>query len=180
MNIGGMVMISKMVTKVDGNTLVLEREFAAPKDLVFDAFSQPLHLTQWWGPRGWVLTNCDLDFTVDGTWHYCMKCTDKNQGDFYEFESWGKGVYTEISNGEKIAYIDYFSNADGIESDEMPSTNVTLLFEENGSSTKLINRAEYGSEEALKTVLEMGMEQGITETWDRLEEYLTSYQNQER
>lgn len=170
-------MSTKMISRVEGNVLVLEREFDAPKDLVFRAFSQSEHLKQWWGPRGWILTVCNIDFKIDGIWHYCMKCIDQNQGDFYGFESWGKAVYKEIIQNEKIAYIDYFSDADGNEAEGMPSTYVTLLFEENGGKTKLINRAEYSSQESLKTVLDMGMEQGITETWDRLEEFLSSIKN---
>ncbi|MGM0834809.1 MAG: SRPBCC domain-containing protein [Bacillota bacterium] len=168
-------MATKMISKVEGNVLVIEREFNAPKELVFKAFSEAEHLKQWWGPRGWVLTVCDLDFKVGGVWHYCMKCVDENQGDFFGFESWGKGVYQDIIQDEKIEYIDYFSDAEGNESKEMPSTQTILYFEENAGKTKLTNRAVYASPEALKTVLDMGMEQGITETWDRLEEHVSSF-----
>jgi uncharacterized protein YndB with AHSA1/START domain len=167
-------MSTQMYSKVEGNVLVLEREFDAPKALLFKAFSEEEHLKKWWGPRGWILTVCNIDFRVDGIWHYCMKCIDENQGDFFGFESWGKGVYQEILQDEKIVYIDYFSDAEGNEADGMPSTQSTLLFEEIEGKTKLINRATYTSAEALKTVLDMGMEQGITETWDRLEEYISS------
>ncbi|WP_449621085.1 SRPBCC domain-containing protein [Robertmurraya sp. Marseille-Q9965] len=167
-------MSTKMISKVEGNVLVLEREFDAPKELVFKAFSEPEHLKQWWGPSGWTVPVCNVDFRPGGVWHYCMKCVDQNQGDFFGMESWGKGVYEEIIRNEKIVYRDYFSDAEGNEAEGMPSTRVTLLFEEQDGKTKLINRAEYDSSEALKTVLDMGMEQGITETWDRLEEHLAS------
>ncbi|TKC18948.1 SRPBCC domain-containing protein [Robertmurraya kyonggiensis] len=167
-------MSTKMISKVEGNVLVLEREFDAPKELVFKAFSEPEHLKQWWGPRGWTVPVCNVDFRPGGVWHYCMKCVDENQGEFFGMESWGKGVYEEIIQDEKIVYRDYFSDAEGNEAEGMPSTRVTLLFEEQDGKTKLINRAEYDSSEALKTVLDMGMEQGVTETWDRLEELLSS------
>lgn len=167
-------MSTKMISKVEGNVLILEREFDAPKELVFKAFSEPEHLKQWWGPSGWTVPVCNVDFRPGGVWHYCMKCVDQNQGDFFGMESWGKGVYEEIIRNEKIVYRDYFSDAEGNEAEGMPSTRVTLLFEEQDGKTKLINRAEYDSSEALKTVLDMGMEQGITETWDRLEEHLAS------
>ncbi|MGO0062901.1 SRPBCC domain-containing protein [Brevibacillus fluminis] len=167
-------MTSKMITKVDGQELTLERVFRAPRELVFKAFSEAEHLKNWWGPRGWTLTVCNIDFRPGGVWHYCMKCIDKNQGDFYGFESWGKGVYQEIVENEKIVYVDYFSDAEGNEAEGMPSSHITLIFEEYEGNTKLINRARYASPEALKTVLDMGMEQGITETWDRLEELVVS------
>ncbi|MNT99555.1 hypothetical protein D3C72_2424300 [compost metagenome] len=56
----------------------------------------------------------------------------------------------------------------------MPSTEVTLEFIDLGGKTKLVSRGEYVSPEALKSVMEMGMLQGITETWDRLEERLST------
>lgn len=167
-------MSNKMVTKVEGQELILERVFDAPRELVFQAFTEAEHLKQWWGPRGWTLTVCDIDFRPGGVWHYCMKCMDKNQGDFYGMESWGKAVYEDIVKSEKIVYVDYFSDAEGNESAEMPSTDVTLTFVEFEGKTKLVNRALYASPEALKTVLDMGMEQGIAETWDRLDEHLQS------
>jgi uncharacterized protein YndB with AHSA1/START domain len=169
-------MSNKMITKVEGRELTLERVFDAPRELVFQAFSEAEHLKQWWGPRGWTLTVCDIDFRPGGVWHYCMKCMDKNQGDFYGMESWGKAVYEDIVKSEKIVYVDYFSDAEGTESAEMPSTDVTLTFVEFEGKTKLINRGVYASPEALKTVLDMGMEQGIAETWDRLDEHLQSVQ----
>jgi uncharacterized protein YndB with AHSA1/START domain len=58
----------------------------------------------------------------------------------------------------------------------MPATDVTLTFLEHEGKTKLINRARYASPEALKQVMDMGMEQGITETYDRLDEHLQSIQ----
>ncbi|WP_409296814.1 SRPBCC domain-containing protein [Peribacillus sp. SCS-26] len=165
---------AKMVSRVEGSHIILEREFDAPRELVFNAFTEEEHLKHWWGPRGWELTVCNIDFREGGSWHYCMKCMDKNQGDFYGMESWGKAVYEEIVDGEKIVYIDYFSDAEGNEAEGMPSTRSILTFEEQDSRTKVVNRAEYSTAEELQKVLDMGMEQGITETWDRLAEYVVS------
>lgn len=162
-------------TVENGNVLVLEREFNAPRELVFRMFKEAEHLKHWWGPQGWELPVCNVDFRPGGVWHYCMKCVDKNQGDFFGMESWGKGVYGEIIEPEKIVYRDYFSDAEGNENPDMPSTEVTLLFVDLGDNrTKLVNRGVYGSAESLQTVIDMGMLQGIGETWDRLSERLES------
>ena len=88
-------------------------------------------------------------------------------------ESWGKSVYNEIVEPEKIVYTDYFSDAEGNSNEEMPSTVATMEFIDLGGKTKLVSRSEYVSAEALKSVMDMGMLDGITETYDRLEEYLT-------
>ncbi|PWK16577.1 SRPBCC domain-containing protein [Tumebacillus permanentifrigoris] len=167
-------MMNNMIFKVEGQELILERVFNAPRELVFKAFSEAEHLKHWWGPRGWTLTVCNVDFRPGGIWHYCMKCMDENQGDFFGFESWGKAVYEEIVELEKIVYVDYFSDAEGNETEGMPSSHITMTFEELDGKTKLVNRARFASAEALKTVVDMGMEQGITETWDRLAEHVQS------
>lgn len=61
----------------------------------------------------------------------------------------------------------------------MPPTLATLTCEEVESGTRVTNRAAYNSEEALKTVMDMGMVQGVTETWDRLAEHLAAQQSWE-
>lgn len=163
----------KMKSRVEGErVLVLERVFDAPRALVFAMYSQAEHLQNWWGPRGWELPVCEVDFRPGGVWHYCMKCVDKAQGDFYGMESWGKAVYEEIVDPERIVYTDSFSDAGGNTNEEMPSTKVTVTFVELGAQTRLISRAEYVTPEALKKVMDMGMLEGITQTWDRLEEQL--------
>lgn len=162
-----------MVSNVENErVLVLERHFDAPRELVFSMFKEAEHLKHWWGPQGWELPVCHIDFRPGGVWHYCMKCIDKNQGEFYGMESWGKGIYSDISEPAMIEYTDYFSDAEGTLNQEMPATEVTLEFIEIDGQTKLVNRSTYVSAEALQTVMDMGMLQGITETWNRLEAYL--------
>ena len=164
-----------MASRVENeNVLVLERVFDAPRALVFEMYKKPEHLKRWWGPRGWELPVCNVDFRPGGVWHYMMKCVDKNQGDFYGMESWGKGVYEAIDEPNTIVYTDYFTDSDGNTNAEMPSTDVTMEFIDVGGKTKLVSRSAYATAEGLKAVMDMGMLQGITETWDRLEEHLAS------
>ena len=73
-----------MVSRVENErVLVLERIFDAPRDLVFKMFKEAEHLKRWWGPRGWEIPVCTVDFRPGGVWHYCMKCVDQNQGQFF-------------------------------------------------------------------------------------------------
>ncbi|NGZ76414.1 SRPBCC domain-containing protein [Saccharibacillus alkalitolerans] len=165
--------MTEMTARTEGLEFVLERVFQAPKEKVFAAFTQCEHLKHWWGPRGWELTACTLDLRPEGVWHYCMTCRDESQGDFFGMESWGKGVYREIDAPNFFVYTDYFSDAEGGINAELPPSDVTMIFEEaEGGGTLVKARTKYDSEESLKTVIEMGMEQGVRETWDRLEEYL--------
>jgi len=159
-----------------GNELVLERTFHAPRALVFEAFTQAEHLRQWWGPRGWDITHCTVDLRPGGRWHYCMTCMDQAQTGFYGMESWGLGIYDEIEAPVRLVYTDYFSDASGAVNPDMPSSQTSLTFEEVGGGTRIVSRSVYSTEAALKTVMDMGMLEGIAQTWDRLSEHLAERQ----
>jgi len=161
---------NKLVSRAEDHVLVLERVFHAPRELVFKMFKEPEHLKRWWGPNGWELPVCSLDFRPGGIWHYCMKCVEP--GEYFGMESWGKGVYKEIVEPEKIVYTDYFSDAEGNVNETMPSTEITMEFIDLGDRTKLVERAVYESAEALKSVTEMGMLEGTSQMFDRLDAYL--------
>lgn len=153
-------------------TLVLERTFDAPQAVLFKAFSDAEHLKHWWGPKGWEVPYCKVDFKPGGVWHYCMKCMDKNQGDYYGMESWGKAIYKNITSPSKIEYTDYFSDKDANVNKDLPTTDSVVEFVPVGEKTKMITRATYATPEGLKTVMDMGMMEGISQTWDRLDEHL--------
>jgi uncharacterized protein YndB with AHSA1/START domain len=157
-----------MTSKVEDQTLIMERTFDAPRELVFKVFSDPTHLAHWWGPKGWHTEIRQFDFKPNGIWHYCMRCTDKNQGEFYGQESWCKAVYQEIIEPEKIVCIDTFTDQEGNAIEGMPEMLITLTFLEFEGKTKLINHTRFASAEALKFVLDMGMIEGMAESLDRL------------
>lgn len=148
--------------------LVLTRTFDAPRATVFTAYSSCEHLRNWWGPRSWPMVECSMDFRVGGVWHYCLR--GPNEGD----ESWGRAVFEEIVAPERIVYVDAFSDADGNVNEAMPQTRSIVAFEEADGKTRLTLRATYPSADDLRTVLDMGMVAGITETLDRLDEHLAA------
>ncbi len=156
-----------------GNLLVLEREFSAPREKVFEMFADNEHLKQWWGPRGWELPYSNLDFRPGGTWHYGMKGMDQTKPETYGMESWGKAIFREIDRPNRIVYTDFFSDEQGNESTQLPPSTTTIDFVDMGNGgTRLVNRTEYPTDKDLQEILEMGLLGGIAETWDRLEEYL--------
>jgi uncharacterized protein YndB with AHSA1/START domain len=163
-------------TSVEGDVLVIERIFNAPRDLVFKAFSDSELLAKWWGPKGWQTENRKLEFKPDGVWHYCMRCTDKDQGEFYGQESWGKGVFHEIAVPEKIVYTDTFSDEEGNTVEVMPAIRITMNFVEQNGQTKIISRNQFVSAEALQQVMEMGIVHGVSSQYERLDELLVELQ----
>lgn len=165
----------EMLSRVEnGKELVLERVFDAPREWVFKFFKEPEYLKHWWGVRGWELPVCNIDFRPGGVWHYCMKCTDPDQ-ETYGMESWNKSIYKEIVEPEKVVYMDYFSDEEGQINEAMPAPEVTMEFIDLGQQTKLISRSVYDTEEALQTVLAMGVLEGISQTWDRLDELVDTF-----
>lgn len=156
----------------EGNVLVIERLFNAPRDLVFRAYSESDRLEKWWGPEGWKTENFQFEFKPEGIWHYCMTCLDKNQGEFYGQESCGKGIFQEIVEPEKIVYTDYFADKAGNVNEEMPGMKVSLTFTEQDGKTLIITRSEFASEEDLKQVMEMGVVEGFSSQMNRLDDLL--------
>ncbi|WP_188456433.1 SRPBCC domain-containing protein [Virgibacillus oceani] len=167
---------SKVTSYAEGRDLIMERTFDAPRELVFKVFTEPEHLEQWWGPEGWQTTVKKFELKPDGIWHYCMRCEDKDQGDFYGQESWGKSVYHEIVEPEKIVYTDMFSDAEGNTNENMPGIKITMTFIEQSGKTKIVTRSEFPSEEDLKKIMEMGVVEGTASQYECLDDYLKEIQ----
>lgn len=153
-------------TDLEKHVFVMERVFNAPRELVFKAYSDPEYLKQWWGPKGWTLPVCRVDFRPGGVWHYCMQGPDGT-------EAWGKAIYREIVAPERIVYSDFFSDAEGNTAAGMPESTATVLFTDHNGKTKVTARVQFASAEDLQTTLDMGMSEGMGETFDRLEALLT-------
>jgi len=128
-----------MISKVVGRELILERVFNAPRELVFQAFSKAEHLKRWWSTKGWSTPVCEVDFRPGGVWFYCMKCSDESQEE-YGMESWGKAVYEDIKEPERIVFIDSFADAEGNIVEEMPLTKMTITFIEQGGKLNMLRR----------------------------------------
>ena len=142
--------------------IVITREFDAPRELVFKAYSDPKLIPQWWGPR-YLATEVDkMDLRPGGQWRFINRDA---RGNAYAFH----GVYHEVLAPERI--IDTF------EFEGLPETgHVTLetmrLQALPGGRTRLITQSVYQSVADRDGALQSGMESGIIETYDRLEELL--------
>jgi uncharacterized protein YndB with AHSA1/START domain len=154
-----------VTTRPEERELIVERTFNAPRALVWQAWTHPEHLAQWWGPKGWTLLVCKVDFRPGGTWLYCMRGPDGQ-------DSWGKTVYREIVEPERIVHTDIFVDADGNHVKGTPEMLITVEFAEQDGKTRITSRTQFASLDDLNAVLAIGVVQGITETWDRLENLL--------
>ena len=85
------------VTKdVNSKALTLEREFDAPIDKLWRAYTDKDWFEKWWGPEGWQTTATEFDFQVGGRIHYDMKCVDERQKEWYGKSSWGVMMIEDI------------------------------------------------------------------------------------
>ena len=126
----------------DGNKLVITRTFDAPVALVWRAWSEPEHYSKWYGPEGWTVPHCTIDFRVGGKYLYCMKGPD--------FESWNTEVYKEIVPMTKIVRTESMADGQGnvLDPSTMPGmppgwpieTLVDLTFEDLGGKTLMTMR----------------------------------------
>lgn len=162
--------LHETIVKAQGKEITVERVFAAPRKLVFAAFTDCAHLKHWWGPHGWNLTHCEMDFRVGGRWHYCMTGPEG-------VESWGLSTFETILAPDGFTYSDAFSDKDGNKVPSFPVSRIIMEFTDVDGGTKVFSRGIYASEEDVQKVVEMGVEQGIIETWERLVTHLGKVRN---
>ncbi|MCB9151052.1 MAG: SRPBCC domain-containing protein [Caldilineaceae bacterium] len=164
---------SQQMERLSDREFVIKRTFAAARPLVWQAWSECEHLQHWWAPTDWSMPICKMDFRVGGTWHYCMKGL---MPDGTEMESWGLTVYQEIVAPERFVALDQFADAAGNVSAEMPKMLNTVTFTALDDQTQVTSLTEFASGADLETVIKMGMEEGVTQSWDKLAAHLAQSQ----
>jgi uncharacterized protein YndB with AHSA1/START domain len=135
------------------------RVFDAPRRLVFEAYTNPKHIPHWMlGPEGWTMPVCEVDLRPGGGWHFVWR---RGDGD----EMAMRGSYKEVVPPEKVVSTESWGG-------DWPETiNTLILTEENGRTT-MTSTVLYPSKEARDAALKTGMKDGMTQSFDRLAEYL--------
>jgi uncharacterized protein YndB with AHSA1/START domain len=87
-------------------------------------------------------------------------------------QSWGKAVYNEIVDGRRIVFTDSFSDEAGNTVPGMPVMTISVDFIDEGGKTRIVSVSKFASKDELEGLLKMGVVEGVTQTWDRLDEYL--------
>lgn len=150
------------------NRIILSKVYDAPKELVFSMFKNPEHLAKWWGPATWPATIRSFDFRPGGIWHYYMTGPDGTK-------AWGKATFQEIDEPNSISFIDVFSDEEGNVDPKLPQGTSTVTFEEVEGGTLLKMVGEYQSAEEVEKLVEMGMIEGVKDTWAQLERLLAEH-----
>jgi uncharacterized protein YndB with AHSA1/START domain len=155
--------------------LVITRIFDAPRERVWKAWTDPEEAKKWWGPKDFTAPHISIDFTVGGTYLFCMHGP---AGSPFDKDFWSTGVYKEIIPLEKIVTTDSFADEKG---NVVPSTYygmsgfplemlVTVMFEDQNGKTKMTLR--HSGIESISDTDRKNMEQGWGQSFDKLAESL--------
>ena len=142
------------------------RDLPAPVQRVFRALSDPDELALWWGPPGYPMVRCTLDFRPGGVWHYLLR------GERTGEEFWARAVYGEITAPTHLSYLETASDAAGAVSDARPAANVRILLaaaEGDAEATELTIRIRHGSDMDLDKAIRLGIETNLGRALDALE-----------
>lgn len=158
-------MKTEIIKDLAQGSLQVKREFNADISLVWRAWTEAELLDQWWAPRPWKCETRHMDFRAGGKWIYEMV------GPNGERHS-GVQLFDAISREESYSGKDAFADAEGNINEDLPVATWKNRFTPTANGTLVITEARYPNPEALQTVLDMGMEEGIKMAQDGLDELL--------
>lgn len=164
-------------TTPDANpdVFVIAREFAAPRALVWDAFTKPEHLKHWWGPKGFLPATAKMDLRVGGMFLYDLRSPNGQS-------IWGRWIFREIVAPERIVCVSSFSDEKGglthhPMAPEWPleTLSTTTFADKNGGTTVTVRWEPINASAREREIFAAGRESmngGWTGTLDKLEAYL--------
>lgn len=146
--------------------VTMTRVFDAPRELVFEAYTRPEHVTKWLlGPEGWTMPVCEIDLRPGGAWRFVWRSADGSEMEM-------RGEYREITPPERIVNTESWG-------DDWPETTTTVVLTEEDGRTTVTQTSRYPSQEARDAALATGMTDGASRSFDRLAEYLSTMTSKE-
>jgi uncharacterized protein YndB with AHSA1/START domain len=152
--------------------MVITREFDAPREKVWKAFTEAAHAKNWWGPKGFTTPVWKGDVRVGGMVHSAMQTPDGKL-------IWGKGIYRELVKPKRLVVTDSFADEKGntvqashyaMDADFPLELLITITFEEHDGKTTMT--LTHGGEGHVSDFMSEGMREGWNESFDKLDEYL--------
>ena len=147
------------------NTITVRRAFAAKRQLVWDCHTKSELLDKWFAPKPFKTKTKSMQFKEGGHWIYAMVDPDGK-------EYWGRTEYVKINPIDGYQTKDAFADENGEVNADLPTATWNVTFSDKGDRTLVQTVVAYHSLEALETVLNMGMEEGLASTLENLDELL--------
>ena len=155
---------SAVLTLPTDTEILITREFDAPKHLVYRAYTEPELVSRWWPGKRGEMQSCEIDLRVGGSYRYVMIATGGFEVGFH-------GEYREIVENERVVHTEVF---EGIPNgDDDPALNF-ITFEETDGRTTLTMLTRVSSQQIRDMIIDSGMEGGMQEGMDLLEEVAKS------
>jgi uncharacterized protein YndB with AHSA1/START domain len=149
--------------------IVIERTFNGPARIVFDAWTRPELVRRWWAPktRRVSVVDCEADVRAGGYYRYVLRLASGNQFAF-------SGKYTEVTSPTRLVYTQIFEpTAAGAQPGD-PEVIITVTFDERDGKTHMVSRSLCPSKDVRDAIIASGMEGGMRETMDLLDELVAS------
>jgi uncharacterized protein YndB with AHSA1/START domain len=147
-----------LVAEPGKHEIIMWRDFDAPHELVFKAYTDPALIPQWWGNSGTTLVD-KMDVRMGGIWRFIQRDADGNEFAF-------RGVYHQVIAPERLVSTFEFEGMPGHVLLE------TITFEALGNKTRITNSSVFQTVEDRDGMLQSGMEGGAVMSWDRFAELL--------
>ena len=155
---------SASVTLPTDGEILITREFGAPRHLVYRAWTTPELVRRWWSGRRGEMTAVDIDLRVGGRWRYVMVTSEGFEVAFH-------GEFREIVPNERIVNTEVYEGAEA--GDAEPPLNIVTFTEADGRTTLEV-LMQCGTKEVRDAIIESGMEAGMQEAMDLLEQVAIS------
>lgn len=147
------------------NSIHVQREFAADLDLVWDAWTKPELLDQWWAPKPFKAVTKSMDFRVGGCWLYYM-LSPKDE------KFWCRVDYNKIEVKKRYAARDGFCDENGNVNPEFPRSDWNNVFNANAETTTVNVTIQYEKLADLEKIISMGFKEGLTMAMGNLDQYI--------
>jgi uncharacterized protein YndB with AHSA1/START domain len=157
---------SAVVTLPSDTEILITRDFDAPARLIYRAFTTPELVKRWWHSNRGTMMSAEIDLRVGGKWRWVMT-TDSG------FEVAFHGEYREIVPDERLVYTEVYEGAPLAEDGEEAAVNTMTLTEKDGRTT-VTTRTKTRTKEVRDTIINSGMEGGMQDAYDLLEQVAIS------
>jgi uncharacterized protein YndB with AHSA1/START domain len=147
--------------------ILITREFDAPKDLVYKAWTTPELVKRWWNAKRGEVTIAEIDLRVGGKWRYVMVASDGG------YEVGFHGEFREVVPNERIVSTEVYEGMPQGEGPEQGTLNTATFTEAHGRTTLTV-LVEAPSKEIRDAIIDSGMEAGMQDAMDLLEEVAVS------
>lgn len=157
--------ITTVTKDPDALTLTVVADFPVPVRRLWDAYSDPRQIERFWGPPEWPATFTRHDMATGGRSNYFMTGPEGDQ-------SHGYWRFTDVRPGQSFEVVDGFAHPDGTPNDDLPTVRVVFSFSEAGQGSQLVSTSYFDTADQLQTLIDMGMEEGLTAAMGQIEDVL--------